>query len=173
VGRIAIGLAPHTSVGVVGRIVGFTNAQVCFANPCWHAAKRRDCDGDGDSLLLLLDVLLNFSVEYIPNQIGGLMDTPLLIQPILLPAEVDDQAHNFDIASRYPLEFYELTQQSPNASKASKMVERIGNRLNDEDQFFNYGFTNADGIDHDQAFEKRVPYADQSEGEDSQADRGG
>jgi DNA polymerase II large subunit len=141
VGRIAIGLAPHTSVGVVGRIVGFTNAQVCFANPCWHAAKRRDCDGDGDSLLLLLDVLLNFSVEYIPNQIGGLMDTPLLIQPILLPAEVDDQAHNFDIAGRYPLEFYELTQQSPNASKASKMVERIGNRLNDEDQFFNYGFT--------------------------------
>jgi DNA polymerase II large subunit len=143
VGRIAIGLAPHTSVGVVGRIVGFTNAQVCFANPCWHAAKRRDCDGDGDSLLLLLDVLLNFSVEYIPNQIGGLMDTPLLIQPILLPAEVDDQAHNFDVASRYPLEFYELTLESPNASKASKMIERIGNRLNKEEQFQGYGFTNA------------------------------
>jgi DNA polymerase II large subunit len=141
VGRIAIGLAPHTSVGVVGRIVGFTNAQVCFANPCWHAAKRRDCDGDGDSLLLLLDVLLNFSVEYIPNQIGGLMDTPLLIQPILLPAEVDDQAHNFDIASRYPLEFYQRSLESPNASKVSKLVERIGNRLNREDQFYGYGFT--------------------------------
>jgi DNA polymerase II large subunit len=141
IGRIAIGLAPHTSVGVVGRIVGFTNAQVCFANPCWHAAKRRDCDGDGDSLLLLLDVLLNFSVEYIPNQIGGLMDTPLLIQPILLPAEVDDQAHNFDTASRYPLEFYELTSESPNASQASKLIERIGNRLNKEEQFQGYGFT--------------------------------
>ncbi len=143
VGRVAIGLAPHTSVGVVGRIVGFTNAQVCFANPCWHAAKRRDCDGDGDSLLLLLDVLLNFSVEYIPNQIGGLMDTPLLIQPILLPAEVDDQAHNFDIAKRYPLEFYEMTQQSPSASKASALIERIGNRLNKEEQFYGFGFTNA------------------------------
>ena len=143
IGKIALGLAPHTSVGVVGRIVGFTNAQVCFANPCWHAAKRRDCDGDGDSLLLLLDVLLNFSVEYIPNQIGGLMDTPLLIQPILLPAEVDDQAHNFDIASRYPLEFYQLTQESPNASKASELIERIGNRLNNENQFFGFGFTNA------------------------------
>lgn len=144
-GKIAIGLAPHTSVGVVGRIVGFTNAQVCFANPCWHAAKRRDCDGDGDSLLLLLDALLNFSVEYIPNQIGGLMDTPLLIQPILLPAEVDDQAHNFDIARRYPLEFYEMTQQSPNASKASALIERIGNRLNKEEQFYGFGFTNATG----------------------------
>jgi DNA polymerase II large subunit len=143
VGRIAIGLAPHTSVGVVGRVVGFTNAQVCFANPCWHAAKRRDCDGDGDSLLLLLDVLLNFSVEYIPNQIGGLMDTPLLIQPILLPAEVDDQAHNFDIAKTYPLEFYEITRESPNASKASKLIERIGNRLNTEKQFYGFGFTNS------------------------------
>ena len=142
IGRIALGLAPHTSVGVVGRIVGFTNAQVCFANPCWHAAKRRDCDGDGDSLLLLLDVLLNFSVEYIPNQIGGLMDTPLLIQPILLPAEVDDQAHNFDVASRYPAEFYELTHESPPASKAAKLIERIGNRLNNETQFYGYGFTN-------------------------------
>jgi DNA polymerase II large subunit len=143
IGKIALGLAPHTSVGVVGRVVGFTNAQVCFANPCWHAAKRRDCDGDGDSLLLLLDVLLNFSVEYIPNQIGGLMDTPLLIQPILLPAEVDDQAHNFDIASRYPLEFYQMTRESPNASKAAKLIDRIGNRLNTESQFCGYGFTNA------------------------------
>ncbi|MCI4336172.1 MAG: DNA polymerase II large subunit, partial [Thermoplasmata archaeon] len=103
------------------------------------------CDGDGDSLLLLLDVLLNFSVEYIPNQIGGLMDTPLLIQPILLPAEVDDQAHNFDVASRYPLEFYQLSQDSPNPSKLSHLIERIGNRLNKEEQFYGYGFTNSTG----------------------------
>jgi DNA polymerase II large subunit len=141
-GRIAIGLAPHTSVGVIGRIVGFTNAQVCFANPCWHAAKRRDCDGDGDSLLLLLDVLLNFSVEYIPNQIGGLMDTPLLVQPILVPAEVDDQAHNFDVASRYPAEFYEKTQSSPSPSTVSNLIEKIGTRLGTERQFYGYGFTN-------------------------------
>ncbi len=141
-GKIAVGLAPHTSVGVVGRIVGFTNAQVCFANPCWHAAKRRDCDGDGDSLLLLVDVLLNFSVEYIPNQIGGLMDTPLLIQPILLPAEVDDQAHNFDVAWTYPSEFYRLSQETPNPSKVSRLIERIGDRLNKEGQFYGYGFTN-------------------------------
>ncbi len=142
-GRIAIGLAPHTSVGIVGRVVGFTNAQVCFANPCWHAAKRRDCDGDGDSLLLLLDVLLNFSVEYIPNQIGGLMDTPLLVQPILVPAEVDDQAHNFDIASKYPLEFYESSLKSPSPSSLSPIIEKIGNRLNKEQQFYGYGYTNA------------------------------
>ena len=140
-GKVVVGLAPHTSVGVAARVIGFSNAQVCFANPCWHSAKRRDCDGDGDSVLLLLDIFLNFSVEYIPTQIGGLMDTPLLIQPIILPAEVDDQAHNFDVAWKYPLAFYQATESSPNASKVSGLIETIRNRVNLQDQFYNYGFT--------------------------------
>ncbi|MGP8126016.1 MAG: DNA polymerase II large subunit [Nitrososphaerales archaeon] len=140
-GKIAIGLAPHTSVGVAGRIIGFSSTQVCFANPYWHAAKRRDCDGDGDSLLLMLDALLNFSLEYIPHQIGGLMDTPLLVQPILLPSEVDEQAHNFDIAGVYPREFYERTQDSPSASSVKDLIECIGSRLESETQFYGYGFT--------------------------------
>src|SRR5207244_7032024 len=63
IGRLVVGLSPHTSVGVVGRIVGFTKASVCYAHPFWHAAKRRDCDGDEDSVSLLLDVLPNFSRE--------------------------------------------------------------------------------------------------------------
>ena len=142
-GKVVVGLAPHTSVGVAARVIGFSNAQVCFANPCWHSAKRRDCDGDGDSVLLLLDIFLNFSVEYIPTQIGGLMDTPLLIQPIILPAEVDDQAHNFDVAWKYPLAFYQATESSPNASKVSGLIETIRNRVNLQDQFYNYGFTHS------------------------------
>jgi DNA polymerase II large subunit len=140
-GKLVIGLAPHTSVGVGGRIVGFSGTQVCFANPYWHSAKRRDCDGDGDSLLLLMDVLLNFSLEYVPAQIGGYMDTPLLIQPIILPSEVDEQAHNFDIASFYPLEFYEKTQSAPPAASVADLIESIGSRLENETQFYNYGFT--------------------------------
>ncbi len=141
VGRLVIGLAPHTSVGVAGRIIGFSSTQVCFANPYWHAAKRRDCDGDGDSLILVLDALLNFSLQYIPHQIGGLMDTPLLVQPILLPAEVDEQAHNFDIASVYPSEFYERTQSAPPPASVATLIERIGSRLESETQFYGYGFT--------------------------------
>ncbi len=140
-GKLVIGLAPHTSVGVAGRIVGFSATQVCFANPFWHSAKRRDCDGDGDSLLLLLDSLLNFSLQYVPAQIGGFMDTPLLIQPVILPSEVDEQAHNFDIAPAYPLEFYEKTQSAPPASSVADMIERIGSRLESDTQFDGYGFT--------------------------------
>ena len=142
-GKLVIGLAPHTSVGVAGRIVGFSATQVCFANPYWHSAKRRDCDGDGDSLLLLEDTLLNFSLQYVPAQIGGYMDTPLLIQPVILPSEVDEQAHNFDIVSSYPLEFYEKTQSAPPAASVADLIERIGSRLEKDTQFYGYGFTHS------------------------------
>jgi DNA polymerase II large subunit len=144
-GKLVIGLAPHTSVGVAGRLVGFSATQVCFANPYWHSAKRRDCDGDGDSLLLLLDSLLNFSLQYVPAQIGGYMDTPLLIQPVILPSEVDEQAHNFDIAPTYPLEFYEKTLGAPPASSVADLIERIGSRLEKDTQFDGYGFTHPTG----------------------------
>jgi DNA polymerase II large subunit len=140
-GKLVVGLAPHTSVGVAGRMVGYSATQVCFANPYWHSAKRRDCDGDGDSLILLMDILLNFSLEYIPAQIGGYMDTPLLIQPVILPSEVDEQAHNFDIASFYPLEFYEKTQSAPPAASVAYLIESIGSRLENDTQFYGYGFT--------------------------------
>jgi DNA polymerase II large subunit len=42
-GHLAIGLAPHTSAGVLARIVGFSRANVGYAHPFFHAAKRRNC----------------------------------------------------------------------------------------------------------------------------------
>nr|MDO8086405.1 DNA-directed DNA polymerase II large subunit [Candidatus Sigynarchaeum springense] len=43
IGQLVIGLAPHTSAGIVGRVIGFTTANVGYANPTYHAAKRRNC----------------------------------------------------------------------------------------------------------------------------------
>ena len=43
IGQLVIGLAPHTSAGVLARIVGFTKANVGYAHPFFHAAKRRNC----------------------------------------------------------------------------------------------------------------------------------
>ena len=43
VGHLVIGLAPHTSAGVLARIIGFTRANVGYAHPFFHAAKRRNC----------------------------------------------------------------------------------------------------------------------------------
>ena len=141
IGHLIIGLAPHTSVGIVGRVIGFSNAQACFATPYWHSAKRRDCDGDGDSILLMMDVLLNFSKKFLPSIIGGLMDAPLLIQPLILPKEVQRQAHHMDVSSTYPVAFYEAAEQKVSPGEAKKFVEIIKDRLGTEKQFHGFGYT--------------------------------
>ncbi|HET7324409.1 MAG TPA: DNA polymerase II large subunit, partial [Halococcus sp.] len=109
VGELVFGMAPHTSAAVVGRVVGFTSAAVGYAHPYFHASKRRNCDGDEDCVMLLMDGLLNFSKSYLPDKRGGKMDAPLVMSSRIDPAEIDDEAHNMDIVDSYPREFYEAT----------------------------------------------------------------
>ncbi len=129
VGKLVIGLAPHTSAGIVGRIIGFTKARVCFAHPFWHAAKRRNCDGDEDSIMLLMDALLNFSRKYLPATRGAsTMDAPLVLTVQLNPEEIDDEAWNVDIDDHYSLEFYHATlrYEMPTEVEAKpKVVEDV------------------------------------------------
>lgn len=139
-GHLVIGLAPHTSVGIVGRIIGFSETHVCFATPNWHSAKRRDADGDADSIMLLMDALLNFSKSFLSGRIGGLMDVPLLVQPFVLPQESQPQAHNLEVTKAFPLEFFEATMRGDKASDV-KSVEIIASRLGTTRQFFDYHFT--------------------------------
>ncbi|MEM1565696.1 MAG: DNA polymerase II large subunit [Candidatus Bathyarchaeia archaeon] len=141
VGHLVVGLAPHTLVGVLGRIIGFTNLNVCYAHPVWHSAKRRDCDGDEDALMLALDTLLNFSRKYLPAQIGGIMDAPLFIIPVVHPKEVQRQAHDFDVAKEYPPEFYEKTWQKAEAKQVSPLIDLIDYRLGTEAQFEGFYYT--------------------------------
>lgn len=51
-GQLVIGLAPHTSAGVIGRVVGFTKSSVCWAHPFWHSSKRRNCLVGNEQTLL-------------------------------------------------------------------------------------------------------------------------
>jgi len=139
-GHLVIGLAPHTSVGIVGRIIGLADTQVCFATPNWHSAKRRDADGDADSIMLLLDGLLNFSKKFLSDRIGGLMDVPLLVQPLVLPHESQPQAHNLEVTKTFPLEFFESTIREEKASGVSS-VEIIKSRLETSRQFHDYFYT--------------------------------
>ena len=141
VGHLVVGLAPHTSVGILGRIVGFTNLNVCYAHPIWHSAKRRDCDGDEDALILALDNLVNFSREYLPAQIGGIMDAPLLLIPVVNTQEVQRQAYDVDVAESYPLEFYEKTWECMSSKQASGLIDIIEHRLGTEAQFEGFKFT--------------------------------
>jgi DNA polymerase II large subunit len=52
VGHLVVGLAPHTSAGIIGRIIGFTPLRVCYAHPFWHAAKRRNCLHADEEILI-------------------------------------------------------------------------------------------------------------------------
>jgi len=142
IGHLVIGLAPHTSVGITGRLIGFTKTHVCFASPIWHSAKRRDADGDADSIMLLLDALLNFSRQFLSDKIGGLMDAPLLIQPIVLPHEAQSQAHNFEVVKEFPLEFYQSTfnhEKSGTISSIETLATR--NDAGEENMFYDHFFT--------------------------------
>jgi DNA polymerase II large subunit len=141
VGHLIVGLAPHTSVGILGRLIGFTTLNVCYAHPIWHSAKRRDCDGDEDALMLALDTVVNFSRVYLPAQIGGIMDAPLLLIPVVNTREVQRQAHDVDVAGAYPLEFYEKTWENIEARQVSSLVDIIEHRLGAESQFEGFNFT--------------------------------
>ncbi len=141
VGHLIMGLAPHTCACILGRIIGFTNLKVIYAHPIWHSAKRRDCDGDEDAIMLALDTLLNFSRRYLPAQIGGIMDAPLLLIPFVNTKEVQRQAHDFDVDVSYPLEFYHRTLNKAEAKQVSAIMDVISHRLGTEAQFEGFYYT--------------------------------
>jgi DNA polymerase II large subunit len=141
IGTLVIGLAPHTSAGVLGRLIGFTKASVGYAHPFFHAAKRRNCDGDEDCVMLLMDGVLNFSRLYLPDKRGGQMDAPLVLTTRLDPREVDKEAHNIDLLRRYPLEFYKATLEYTNPKDLEPLMDTVSSRLGTPEQYDNWGFT--------------------------------
>ncbi|MBD3256466.1 MAG: DNA polymerase II large subunit [Candidatus Lokiarchaeota archaeon] len=135
IGHLVVGLAPHTSAGIIGRIIGVSPARSIYAHPFWHAAKRRNCDGDEDGLMLLLDPLLNFSRHYLPSKIGGRMDATLVISTLLDPNEIDVEAHNIDTLDAYPLDFYKSTLEFKAPSEIEKRMKLVKNSLGTANQY--------------------------------------
>ncbi len=139
VGKLVITLSPHTSCGVTNRIIGFTDASVGFAHPYVICARRRNCDGDEDSTMLLLDALINFSREYHPSSTGGTMDIPIILTVNVKPEEVDDEVHAMECVSGYPLEFYRKAYERASPSEAK--LELVENRLGSKEIYSNILFT--------------------------------
>ena len=141
IGCLVIGLAPHTSGGTVGRIIGFTDAKGMYAHPYWHAAKRRNADGDEDAILLLMDGLLNFSRDFLPDMTGArTMDAALILSNVLNPDEIDDEAWAIETVDEYPLEFYYETQEYKKPWEIDCEIE-IGEDIVHEEEPFRHGFT--------------------------------
>jgi DNA polymerase II large subunit len=142
VGQLVVGLAPHTSAGIVGRIIGFSNTQCFFAHPLYHAAMRRDADGDEACVIMVVDALLNFSRQFLPDSRGAkTMDAPLVLTSRLIPAEVDDMAHRFDVAWKYQLEFYEAAAEVKQPYDVK--IELLGSRLGTPEQYEGIGYTHS------------------------------
>lgn len=140
IGQLAVGLAPHTSAGIIGRIIGFSPVRSIYAHPFWHAAKRRNCDGDEDGIMMLLDPLLNFSRYYLPSKIGGRMDATLVISTKLDPNEIDTEAHNIDTLFKYPKVFYEKTQEFCKPSEIETLMDLVDNHLKNGKMYEDIGF---------------------------------
>lgn len=147
IGHLLIGLAPHTSAGIVGRIIGYSNTQGCFSHPVWHAAQRRNLDGDENGVMLLLDGLINFSREYLPDRRGSrTMDVSLVLTSHLYLDQIDDEVHGMDIVPYYPLEFYQAAKEyaSPKAVKIEKVDKRLDETEMDK-RYLGYKFTHDTG----------------------------
>lgn len=139
IGKLAIGIAPHTSAGIVCRIIGISKMRGVIAHPFLHCAARRNCDGDELSYILLLDALINFSKLYLPETRGGQMDALLVLTTILDPNEIDDEAHAMDCVRSYPLEFYHATLNM--AAPGEVKIGKVADRLETEAQYENIDFT--------------------------------
>ena len=143
VGHLICALAPHTSGGVLSRLIGFSNSSGGYAHPLFHAAKRRNCDGDEDAIMLLMDGLLNFSREILPSNRGGKMDAPLVLTTRLNPTEVDKEALNVDSAWHYERWFYEATLDQPHPKALADKMDFIERRLGTIGAVRGLGFTHS------------------------------
>ncbi|MFH0970491.1 MAG: DNA polymerase II large subunit [Candidatus Diapherotrites archaeon] len=128
IGKLVIGLAPHTSAGIVGRVIGYSKTRLGWGHPYFVMCKRRNIDGDQDSVMLLMDALLNFSHTFLSKSRGGRMDAPLVFTVALNPQEIDDEVHEMETCSTYPISFYEktLTFSEPKIDEVPVVKKKLG-----------------------------------------------
>ena len=93
-----------------------------------YRARRRNCDGDEDTMMLLLDALINFSRSYLPASVGGTMDAPLILTLNVDPSEVDDEVHDMEVVEGYGLDFYSSAEKRvpPVEVKVELVKDRLG-----------------------------------------------
>ncbi|WP_253738117.1 DNA-directed DNA polymerase II large subunit [Halohasta salina] len=114
-----------------------TETNTLVANDLFTA----QCDGDEDCVMLLMDGLLNFSREFLPDKRGGRMDAPLVMSSRIDPAEIDDEAHNMDIVDTYPREFYEATLEMADPEEVDIQIGE--DTLGTKDQYRGFDHTHS------------------------------
>ncbi|MBU0894586.1 MAG: DNA polymerase II large subunit [Nanoarchaeota archaeon] len=140
IGKMGVCMAPHNCAGVICRFIGFSKTLGLLASPYMHAAIRRDCDGDEMAVMLLGDVLLNFSRQFLPSHRGGTQDAPLVLNAKIDAGEVDDQILDFEFVKSYPLELYRAAEQKKHSSEVK--IKNVKSLLDKgENPFIGMGYT--------------------------------
>ena len=108
----------------------FSDDNIVSKNVLWgNQLFQIRCDGDELAFMMLMDALLNFSRQYLPNKRGSrYMDLPLVLTTRIDPNEIDDEVYNMDIVDLYPLEFYAATREykSPYEVKIKQVASILG-----------------------------------------------
>jgi len=91
--------------------------------------------------MLLMDGLLNFSKTFLPDQRGGRMDAPLVMSSRIDPSEIDDEAHNVDIAREYPREFYDATLEMADPESVEDLIQIGEDTLGTDEEYHGFGHT--------------------------------
>ncbi|MCY3413808.1 MAG: DNA polymerase II large subunit [Candidatus Heimdallarchaeota archaeon] len=112
-GQLVIGLAPHTSAGVIGRIVGFTKSSVCWAHPFWHASKRRNCVAYNEEILLY-NVR---SQSIIRKEIGKIVE------------EIDKNRKSLDIKQKIVDDFGTIALSNPFSDLRALSIDEESNEV--------------------------------------------
>ena len=139
IGHLFATLAPHTSGAILCRMIGFCDIKGAYFHPYAIAGRRRNSDGDIDSLILLLDCILNFSRTFLSEHRGGKMDAPLILTTKINPSEIDKEALNIDTPYAYTEEAYLQTELAVNPKDLKSLFTE--DFLGTEKQFEGIGFT--------------------------------
>ena len=147
VGELVLGMAPHTSAAVVGRVIGFTEGASGYSHPFFLAAKHRDIEYSEGSVMLLMDALLNCSQQFLSAKLGGYRDVPLVISFRINPTDLDDKVHTMDTVTTYPREFYEATREMAGSWNAD--IQTVQDTLEIANQYHGFEYSHSTTSIHD------------------------
>ena len=105
--------------------------------------------------MLLLDGLLNYSDFFLPTTRGGTMDIPRVLSTRIDPTEIDNEAHNIDLESQLPVEFYRAAARGDHPSTLGEHLDMVSDRLETPAQYHDFGFTHSTSDLNDGPHESR------------------
>ncbi|WP_457611683.1 DNA-directed DNA polymerase II large subunit [Methanocaldococcus sp.] len=129
IGHLVVGMAPHTSAGMVGRIIGYCKANVGYAHPYFHAAKRRNCFPPDTKIL----VNINGKKERITvKELYELFDDETYENGAYIKrrAKVDVKVYSFDVKNKMMvLTEIEEVLRIPSPNHLIKFILEDGRKL--------------------------------------------